>query len=345
MENITDSRQPVKKLSRPTKRNIFLIGDIAKERVRIKEMLANTDGIDYFIYDSISLSEGIESINNNNIELVILDTIPGREGINAVDNIHNNFPHLPILVLSEKDEDDFGHKVLKKGAHDFLLKSELDKALFSHVVSHTIDIVSVKDEQLQLAFTKLRMSLNYTIEAISRMVVTKDPYTAGHQRRVADLARAIATEMKFSVKLIDGIRIGGSIHDIGKISIPAEILSKPSRLTDIEFDLIKTHTQIGYDILKDIEFSWPVADIVLQHHERINGTGYPNGLKGDDMIIEVKIMAVADVVEAMASHRPYRPSRGTKIALDEISKNKGILYDSDVASACIRVFKKGYAFR
>lgn len=345
MENITDSRQPVKKSSRPTKRNIFLIGDIAKERARIKEMLANTDGIDYFIYDSISLSEGIESINNNNIELVILDTIPGREGINAVDNIHNNFPHLPILVLSEKDEDGFGHKVLKKGAHDFLLKSELDKALFSHVVSHTIDIVSVKDEQLQLTFTKLRMSLNYTIEAISRMVVTKDPYTAGHQRRVADLARAIATEMGFSVKLIDGIRIAGSIHDIGKISIPAEILSKPSRLTDIEFDLIKTHTQIGYDILKDIEFPWPVADIVLQHHERINGTGYPNGLKGDDMIIEVKIMAVADVVEAMASHRPYRPARGIKFALNEISENKGILYDPDVASACIRVFKKGYTFK
>ncbi|MBI4843199.1 MAG: HD-GYP domain-containing protein [Nitrospirae bacterium] len=202
-----------------------------------------------------------------------------------------------------------------------------------------------KDEILQTTLEKLRKSLDCTIEAISRMIETRDPYTAGHQRRVADLSRTIATEMGLPEKQIDGIRIGGSIHDIGKISIPAEILSKPSKLTDIEFALIKTHTQIGYDILKDIDFPWPVANIVLQHHERINGSGYPNGLSGDELIIEVKIMAVADVFEAIASHRPYRPAHGVDVALEEIAKNSGILFDPEVVEICSKLFKKGYAFK
>ncbi len=180
-------------------------------------------------------------------------------------------------------------------------------------------------------FERMRKALGATVQSISRTVEMKDPYTSGHQQRVSDLARSIATEMGLSADRRDFIRTASSIHDIGKISIPSEILSKPTKLTDLEFSLIKTHSQSGYDILKDIEFPWPVADVVLQHHERMDGSGYPQGLKGDDILLEARILAIADVVEAIASHRPYRPALGIDVALEEIRKNKGILYDNAVA--------------
>ena len=187
---------------------------------------------------------------------------------------------------------------------------------------------------------RIRKALGATVQAIAVTVETRDPYTAGHQRRVADLARAIATEMNLPIDKIDGIRMAAAIHDLGKISVPAEILSKPTKLTNIEFSLIKTHSQSGYDILKDIDFPWPVARTVLEHHERMNGSGYPNGLTGDNILMESRILAVADVVEAMASHRPYRPSLGIDAALEEIEKNKGTFYDNAVADACLRLFRE-----
>jgi PAS domain S-box-containing protein/putative nucleotidyltransferase with HDIG domain len=187
---------------------------------------------------------------------------------------------------------------------------------------------------------RLRKALGGTIQAISMAVETKDPYTAGHQRRTADLARAIATEMGLDADQRDFIRIAATIHDIGKIALPAEILSKPTKLTDIEFSLIKTHALQGYEILKDIEFPWPVADVVLQHHERIDGSGYPDGLKGEDILPAARILSVADVVEAIASNRPYRPANGIDDALAEISKNRGILYDADAVDACLTLFRE-----
>jgi HD-GYP domain-containing protein (c-di-GMP phosphodiesterase class II) len=171
-------------------------------------------------------------------------------------------------------------------------------------------------------------------------VEARDPYTSGHQRRVADLARAIAQEMGLTEDQVDGIRMSGAIHDIGKISVPSEILSKPSKLSDLEFSLIKTHPIVGYNILKDIDFPWPIAEITLQHHERINGSGYPKGISGNEILLEAKILAVADVVEAIASHRPYRPAHTIDVALNEIVQNKGILYDPEVVAACLRVFKE-----
>jgi PAS domain S-box-containing protein/putative nucleotidyltransferase with HDIG domain len=200
--------------------------------------------------------------------------------------------------------------------------------------------------ELNETINKLRKITGATIQAMAQTVEVRDPYTAGHQKRVADLARAIATTMGLQAGQIDGIRMAGAIHDIGKISVPAEILSKPGLLSPIEFSLIKTHPQVGYEILKDIEFPWNIAHIVLQHHERLDGSGYPNSLSGEQILLEARIIAVADVVEAMASHRPYRPTLGMDKALDEISTNKGRIYDRGVVDACLRLFaEQRFSFR
>jgi PAS domain S-box-containing protein len=199
------------------------------------------------------------------------------------------------------------------------------------------------EEKLQQTLENLRKSVGTTIQVLVTALETRDPYTSGHQSRSADLAKAIAEEMALPDDIIEGIRMAGIIHDIGKLAIPAEILTKPTKLTNLEFSLIMEHAQKGYEMLKDVESPWPLAQIVHQHHERMNGTGYPRNLKGDDILLEARILAVADVVEAMASHRPYRASLGINAALEEIEKNKGILYDKAVANACMRLFQeKGY---
>lgn len=198
---------------------------------------------------------------------------------------------------------------------------------------------------LEDTLKELRKALGGTIEAMALTVETRDPYTAGHQRRVSNLARAIATEMDISENRVQGIRLAGVIHDIGKISVPGEILSKPGKISEHEFGIIKEHPMVGYNILKTVDFPWPIAQIVRQHHERFDGSGYPDGLAGEDILLEARIMAVADVVEAMASHRPYRASLGTDIALREISKNRAVLYDPQVVDVCLRLFNdQGYRF-
>ena len=202
------------------------------------------------------------------------------------------------------------------------------------------------EAEVKATLAKLRSAMGGVIQAMALTVERRDPYTAGHQRRVSDLARGLAAEMGLPEHQIDGIRMAGLIHDLGKICVPAEILSKPGQLTEIEHTLIKDHPQVGFEILKEIEFPWPVAQIVLQHHERIDGSGYPAGLAGKDITIEAKTIAVADVVEAMASHRPYRPTLGQEMALEEILTNKGVLYDPDVVAACVKLLKdKDFQFR
>jgi PAS domain S-box-containing protein/putative nucleotidyltransferase with HDIG domain len=201
------------------------------------------------------------------------------------------------------------------------------------------------EEELHHSFERLRRTLEETVIALTSAVEIRDPYTAGHQRRVTRLACAIAEEIDLPEEQIEGLRVAGLIHDIGKINVPAEILSKPGRLTDLEFGLIKMHPQIGHDILKTIEFPWPVAQIVLQHHERMDGSGYPADLSDDDILLEARILSVADVVEAMASHRPYRSALGLDKALEEISGNRGRLYDPQVVDACLQLFTdKAFTF-
>jgi len=196
----------------------------------------------------------------------------------------------------------------------------------------------------RLATEKLQRGLEGIIGAIGATMESRDPYTAGHQRRVATLAAAIAKEMGLPEQRVEGVHFGALIHDLGKIQVPAEILSKPTKLTKLEFELIKTHPQAGYDIVKGIEFPWPVAQMVHQHHERLDGSGYPQGLKGDAIALEARILAVADVIEAMASHRPYRPGLGIDVALKEITDKRGTWFDPAAVDACLRLFREqGYS--
>ena len=208
-------------------------------------------------------------------------------------------------------------------------------------VGSFMDITERKlaEDELKNGLKQLRKAMEGSVQAMALMVESRDPYTAGHQKRVSQLACAIAQEMGLPEDKIDGIRMAASTHDIGKIRIPADILSKPGKLEEIESMIVKAHPQVGYEVLSEIDFPYPVAEAVLQHHERMDGSGYPAGLKGDQIIIEARILGVADVVEAMASHRPYRPAIGIKEALQEISLNRGILYDTDVVDACTRLFR------
>jgi PAS domain S-box-containing protein len=200
------------------------------------------------------------------------------------------------------------------------------------------------EEEIQRHLVQLKTAFMSTVEVATTLSAMRDPYTGGHERRVAEMAAAIGAELGLDAHRLEGLKVAGKLHDIGKITIPSEILAKPGKLTPIEYQLVQGHPRAGYDVLKDVEFPWPIAQVTLQHHERIDGSGYPQGLKGDTILLEARIMAVADVVEAMASHRPYRPGLGIDKALAEIERGRGTLYDSDVADACLRLFRqKGYA--
>jgi PAS domain S-box-containing protein len=247
----------------------------------------------------------------------------------------------PILLVNEIFTKNGEMKYFESQAG--LLLDENKKPIgFRGLARDITDRKKAQDERDHVLI-RLRKTLGTMIQAMSAAVETRDPYTSGHQRRVSDLARSIAAQMKLPSDQIEGIRMAAAIHDLGKISIPAEILSMPRKLSKLEFDLVKTHPQAGYDIIKDIDFTWPIADVILQHHERIDGSGYPKGLSGENILLEARILAVADVVEAMASYRPYRPALGLEKALEEIMQNKAVLYDAAAVDACLKLFKeKGY---
>ncbi len=220
------------------------------------------------------------------------------------------------------------------------ISSSLKGTLIFKKQNEAEELLRQKKEDLSSNLEKMRKAMGAFIETMNSTMAVRDPYTANHQVRVADLARRIATEMELDPNIIESIRMAGVIHDMGKICVPAEILNKPGRLTAPEFDIIKSHPQIAYDILKHIDFPWPIAQIILQHHERLNGLGYPQHLKDKKILLEAKILAVADTVEAMATHRPYRPALGVNKALDEIMKNSGVLYNAEAVDACVTLFRK-----
>ena len=267
------------------------------------------------------------------------------------------FVNTAAVILFEKEKIDllhkkYGYPISNKAFTeiDILLNSGNKRVVESHVVetewegkraflATLRDITKRKktEEDLQNSNEKLRRLMEETVNGLTSAVEMRDPYTAGHQRRVAELVSAIGDELKLNTDKLDGLRIAALIHDIGKIHVPSEILSKPGKLTDIEFTIMESHVQAGYEVLKSIDFPWPIAKTVLQHHEKMNGSGYPNGLFGEEIILEARILFVADVVEAMSSHRPYRPALGLDKAIEEITKNRGILYDPVIVDACVEV--------
>lgn len=238
------------------------------------------------------------------------------------------------------DEKSMGVFVVFSGTKEVISEEEI-LYLQELVTDISIGIKSLRLERgLQQSYERIRKTLNGTIDAIANICEKRDPYTSRHEKRVAQLACAIARKMRLSEDQIEGIRVTSYLHDIGKMNVPAEILSKPTKLSEIEFTLIREHARAGYEILKEVEFPWPVAQIVLQHQERLDGSGYPNGLKGKEIMLEARILAVADTIEAMSSHRPYRPAISLDLALKEITRGKGILYDPAVVDACLMLLRR-----
>lgn len=231
-----------------------------------------------------------------------------------------------------------------KEGHQYNEQQAASLASIANILAMTIRYRSLQEELIQNQ-NKLRNAMEATVKALATALEIRDPYTAGHQERVTSLATALAQELGLPTHRVEAVRIAAILHDIGKIYVPSDILNKPGRLTDLEFGLVKQHSERGYEILKNIDFPWPVAEIVRQHHERLDGSGYPRGLTGDEILLEARILAVADVVEAMSSHRPYRPALGTGAALEEIAQKSGVLYDPEVVKACLRLFhEKGFKF-
>jgi putative two-component system response regulator len=317
--------------------------------------LLKADG--YEVRAAINGELALNAASQNPPELVLLDIrMPGMDGYEVCRHLKAQpaTRDIPVIFVSAATESDEKVQGFTVGAIDYVTKpyqrDELLARVHTHLElnrlrNHLEDLVEERTAALKESERKLRTSLIDSITALASTVEMRDPYTAGHQRRVAQLAIAIAKEMHLPEEQIEGIQLAGVVHDVGKIRIPAEILSKPGRLTPLEFELIKQHSQSGYEILKSIDFPWPIAQIVLQHHERLDGSGYPQALKSDQILLEAKIIAVADVVESMTSHRPYRPGLGIDAALQEITLNKGKLYEPAIVESCIRLFREqAYAF-
>ncbi|MGE5421847.1 MAG: HD domain-containing phosphohydrolase [Ignavibacteriales bacterium] len=244
----------------------------------------------------------------------------------------------PVVVMTSHGNEELAVEAMKAGALDYVVKSPDTFAQMPDFVLREIreweHIIARRSAEM-----KLQQVLLQTVEALAVLVEKRDPYTSGHQKRVSQLSTMIALHMHLNPDAIHGIYIASILHDIGKITIPSEFLNKPGKLEPMEFTIIKTHPQMAHDMLKSIDFNTPVAEIILQHHERLDGSGYPRGLKDSDILLEAKILTVADVVEAMASHRPYRASLGIDAALDEISQNAGTLYDPMVVNCCLELFR------
>ncbi len=283
--------------------------------------------------------EGLEKFKQNHYDIVITDVrMPIMDGLEMAKKIKEITEDMPVIVVTAFNETDYFLRAIEIGIDRYVKKPVDTDALFEAIYKGTR--VHFQQKTIEQGRKHMLDLLEQTVATLARAIEMRDPYTDGHQKRVAYLSVAIAEELNLQEDSIRGIRLAALIHDIGKINIPLEILSRPGKLDATEFELIKRHPAAGYDVVGDINFPWPIRQIILEHHEKYNGTGYPNGLKGEEILLEARIICVADVVEAMASHRPYRPGLGMDAAIAEIKANSGTLFDPTVVEACIKVIEK-----
>jgi putative nucleotidyltransferase with HDIG domain len=332
---------------------ILIVDDEAPVRNMLR-MILEAKGYDCRTAENAAAAR--KELEAQSCELMLCDiNMPGESGLELTRFVLATYPDTAAIMVTAIGDPMVAESMMTAGVYDYIIKPMDRNGILISVAnalrrreleianrSYRRDLERMVDdrtESLQRSMEKLEGAMEGIVSAIALTVETRDPYTAGHQRRVADLAVAIAVEAGMGSDQVEALRMAAIIHDLGKISVPAEILSKPSRLTANEFNLIKEHPQVGYDILKDIDFPWPVARIVYQHHEKMDGSGYPLGLMGDHLLPASRVLTVADVVEAMASHRPYRPGLGIAKALEEIESQAGRLYDPDAAQACLRLFR------
>ncbi len=333
--------------------HILIVDDEDQIRRMLKRMLTRQG---YECTLCCDAKEARECLNEQRFELVLCDVnMPGESGIDLARHIDRQYEDTAIIMATGVDDPQVADAAIEIGIYGYIVKPlDMNEVLINirnSLRRRELEIANRRyrgdlEKMVEERTASLRKAMGGIIRAMGLTVESRDPYTSGHQQRVAALSAAIAREMGLPREQILGIRLAGMIHDLGKIAVPAEILSKPTRLSEFEFAIIKTHPQVGYDILKGIEFPWPIAQMVHQHHERMDGSGYPEGLAGEAILLESRILSVADVVEAMASHRPYRPAVGLDQAMDEISRNGGRIYDAKAVKACVRLFKeKGFSFR
>jgi len=321
--------------------------------------------------------KGLEMFDKYSPDAVLADIkMPEVTGLEVLSILSKKAPDIPVIIISGAGIMNSAEEAIRLGAWDFITKPIYDPAIVEHTIKRELERAhmirelrlyqrnledeiirrtnevykelkerKVAEKALKKSYEDLEKIMSGTLFAFGRLSEARDPYTAGHQKRVSKLACEVGRELGLSEDKCKGIEVAGSLHDIGKINIPSEILNKPGKLTEIEMNLIKTHPQIGYEIVKNIPFPWPVSETIIQHHERLDGSGYPYGLKGDEICLYARIIGVVDVVEAMSSHRPYRPALGMDAALSEITQNQNTKYDNEVVNICIKLIQEnGFNF-
>lgn len=335
---------------------ILAIDDRLDNLISIKALLRNIIP-ECEVVTAQTGEEGIEKAIKELPDTILLDiNMPVMDGYEVCNKLkaESRTAHIPVIMITAVRTDSKSRiKGLESGA-DIFISKPIDADELASQVKVSLRIKNAEDklrsekdileEIVQKRMEKIKRIQENMILTIARIIGIKDPYIAGHHERVSQLAVAIARKMLISEEQVEGIKVTSMVHDIGKINVPAEILSKPGKLTNIEFGLIQQHTTTGYEVLKTIDYLWPIAEIVYQHHENMDGTGYPRGLKGKDILIEAQIIRVADVVEAMSSHRPYRAALGLEAAIEELLIGRGEKYDQEVVDVCIKIFK-GEKFR
>lgn len=324
---------------------LLLVEDNPGDARLIRERLREVDGAEFELVHATGLDEAFRLLGEAPFDVVLLDLmLPDSQGLDTLARIRGRAPRVATVVLTGLLDEAIGISAVKAGAQDYLVKGQVEGSLLVRALRYAMERRQ-SEEALESSLEKLTRTIDGIIRAMALTVEVRDPYTAGHQRRVAQLAGATAAEMGLSSDEVRRVSVAAELHDLGKISIPVEILCKPGLLSESEFALIRMHPRAAYDILSGIEFPWPIAEVVLQHHERLDGSGYPSGLRGDAILPDARIIGVADVLEAMTSHRPYRPAPGVDKALAEIKQGSGIMYDPDVVCACRRLFEQnGFSF-